>query len=388
MDRKTTGNGAGQMREGVKIRHYIMDLIYRHPNERILIPGSNELAARFGVARSTVTLVLKSLTEQGYLEGRRGIGTFTKHQNLIPVGGKMPPLVGLLAGDGKYFYYPHQVWAVLAACGAELTRRGCNVRPLALAGTGTEALVDEISHQYLEALAMIDIGVEHLPLIRHLRERSSLRLAIQMSSGFDSAPEGVDVFGFDLRSAGVEVGRRLIAEGRRKLFFIFENPMSTELLEGIRSVPGTPEVIVFDWETPAVFPTIRSRLEQERPDAVYIHDAHYSTVRRMLDELNFDTDGDCRLIAEAHVLPGNYRGIVLELPFVELGRSLGGRVADLLSGVGAPAARRFPVGVRMAEPMTGEASCGRVGEFFPEHLSGGGAPELAQDMSRSNIADN
>ena len=91
-----------RLRESVKIRHYIMNLIYRHTNENMLIPGSNELAAMLGVGRATVTRVLKNLVETGYLEGRRGIGTFTKIQNFIPVHGEMPPLVGLLAGDGKY----------------------------------------------------------------------------------------------------------------------------------------------------------------------------------------------------------------------------------------------------------------------------------------------
>ena len=349
MEKKAVAGKGGQVREGVKIRHYIMNLIYRHPNERILIPGSNELAARFGVARSTVTLVLKSLTEQGYLEGHRGIGTFTKHQNCIPVCGRMPPLVGLLAGDGKYFYYPHQMWAVLSACGMELTRHGCNVRPLALAGTGARMVADEISRQYLDALVMIDLGVEHLPLIGHLRQHGGLQLVMQMSSGFGAAPEGLDVMGFDFRSAGVETGRLLAAEGRRKLFFLFENPMTTELLAGIRSVPGAPAVIPFDWETQSVFQTIRTRLVQERPDAIYIHDAHYATLRQLLDELRVDTVDGCRLVAESHVLPGDFRGIALDIPFDELGRSLGVRVEELLAHRGVPAARSFPVGVRKAD---------------------------------------
>ena len=45
-------------KEGLKIRHYIMNLIYRHPEESVMIPSSKELAKMFGVARSTVTLEL------------------------------------------------------------------------------------------------------------------------------------------------------------------------------------------------------------------------------------------------------------------------------------------------------------------------------------------
>ena len=77
-------------KEGLKIRHYIMNLIYRHPKESVMIPSSKELAKMFGVARSTVTLELKALVAEHYLEGKRGIGTFTRHLNFIPVCGWKP----------------------------------------------------------------------------------------------------------------------------------------------------------------------------------------------------------------------------------------------------------------------------------------------------------
>ena len=189
----------------------------------------------FGVGRATVTRVLRSLTEGGYLEGHRGIGTFTKHQNFIPVRGEMPPLVGLLAGDGKYFYYPYHVWSLMANSGLALTRGGCNVRTLNLTGPDEETLYTEITHQYLDGLVALDIGPQRFELIRRLREEAGLKVILQVTGNIDADAVGADSFSFDFRQAGVEIGRRLLAEGRSKLYFIFLNQVTAYLLEGIRS---------------------------------------------------------------------------------------------------------------------------------------------------------
>jgi len=120
--------------------------------------------------------VLKSLTEEGYLEGRRGIGTFTLPQNFIPGEGNMPPLIGLLAGDGKYFYYPYQVWGIMASCGLVLTRGGCNVRPLNLIGADDETRFAEISRQYLDGLIVLDIPPEEAGQLAAACAREGLAL--------------------------------------------------------------------------------------------------------------------------------------------------------------------------------------------------------------------
>lgn len=41
------------VQESLKIRHYVMNLIYTHPGEAVMLPSSVELSRMFGVARST-----------------------------------------------------------------------------------------------------------------------------------------------------------------------------------------------------------------------------------------------------------------------------------------------------------------------------------------------
>lgn len=38
------------LREGLKIRHYIFNLVLRHPGESVKVPSSWELAKHFGIA--------------------------------------------------------------------------------------------------------------------------------------------------------------------------------------------------------------------------------------------------------------------------------------------------------------------------------------------------
>ncbi len=325
-------------KEGLKIRHYIMNLIYRHPEESVMIPSSNELAKMFGVARSTVTLELKALVAERYLEGRRGIGTFTRHLNFVPSRGKMPPLIGLLAGDGKYFYYPHQVWSVLATCGMALTERGINIRPLNLFGVNNEDLKEELESMYLGGLVWFDVNSARFPMIRSL-EANGIPVTAQIASGGRNAEAGIDSCRFDLYSAGVETGRILLREKRRSLFFLFENAMTKEFLDGIHEVyrnEGIPlECKCFFWDQPGVFGEVEAELKKSPPDALYVHGEHLATVRNILEKQG--NVSRIRLIAESHTVhEEEFHGILLEFPFRELGLRMAEQMAERLNSSSAP----------------------------------------------------
>ena len=61
------------MKETLKIRHYVMGILYHAGNTSVQIMSSRELAAHFGIARSTVSLALKELVDDGFLIPKRGI---------------------------------------------------------------------------------------------------------------------------------------------------------------------------------------------------------------------------------------------------------------------------------------------------------------------------
>ena len=162
------------VQESLKIRHYVMNLIYTHPGEAVMLPSSVELSRMFGVARSTVTLVLQALTREGYIEGKRGIGTFTKCNGTFFPDRRKAPLVGLLYGDGKFFFYEYSAWSLLSCTGRSLTRSLRMVRHLSLVSMSDDEMFNEIRSQYLDALVWFNASETRLPLIRRLEEAGIL----------------------------------------------------------------------------------------------------------------------------------------------------------------------------------------------------------------------
>ena len=63
--------------EYMRIRRYVMNLILRADGKAAQIPTIQELSEKFGVSRPTVSKAMKELTSEGYIIGKRGIGTFT-----------------------------------------------------------------------------------------------------------------------------------------------------------------------------------------------------------------------------------------------------------------------------------------------------------------------
>ena len=61
----------------MQVRRYVMDLIYQYAGEAVRLPSNKDLADELGIARSTAQLELKLLLKEGFLETRRGVGTFT-----------------------------------------------------------------------------------------------------------------------------------------------------------------------------------------------------------------------------------------------------------------------------------------------------------------------
>ncbi|OPZ70227.1 MAG: DNA-binding transcriptional repressor LldR [Firmicutes bacterium ADurb.Bin467] len=98
--------GQNKTTESGKIRFYIMGLIYRYGNRSVRVPSSVELAERFGVARRTARLALEGLVREGWLIGRRGLGTYTNPARTFFSDPQISiPLVGLIYGRGDNFYY-------------------------------------------------------------------------------------------------------------------------------------------------------------------------------------------------------------------------------------------------------------------------------------------
>ena len=83
------------MSQQMRIRYYVMNLIYRSSGKSVKVPSTRELSRRFGIARSTVQLAFEKMIQDGYLICRQGAATMTnplsgfilQPQTKIPLSG-------------------------------------------------------------------------------------------------------------------------------------------------------------------------------------------------------------------------------------------------------------------------------------------------------------
>ena len=68
----TMNRADGTMTQQMRIRYFVMNLIYHSAGKSVKVPSTRELAERFGIARSTVQLAFEQLIKDGFLVCRQG----------------------------------------------------------------------------------------------------------------------------------------------------------------------------------------------------------------------------------------------------------------------------------------------------------------------------
>lgn len=142
-----------------KIWFRVMSIYYRSENRSVRIPSSNELAAEFGIAGSTVRLALKKLAEEGYLIMRKGAGSYTNPVCMAGAGmNKKKPLIGLLILTGDLFFYMPSVLDMIGDFSKELSRSGWNIRFVTERCASPEETEEVLRHAYLDGLFCVSVG--------------------------------------------------------------------------------------------------------------------------------------------------------------------------------------------------------------------------------------
>ena len=149
------------------------------------------------------------------------------------------------------------------------------------------------------------------------------------------------------------MGLRLLAEGRRRVFFAVENDASRSRLRGFedayREAGRKLDLHAFREEpSSSVFDQIAAKLEAGViPDAFYTHGEYLSGILELLKMHHVDTVSQCRMLAEFHTVhTPEFCGIVSEVPFEELGDRIARRVSERLADASAP-----PVHIALPVPL-------------------------------------
>ncbi len=157
------------MSEGSRIRHYIMDIIYHSGKYPVKLLSLRMLAKKFGVACSTVSLELDKLEREGFITAKHGIGYFTTPQ----IGGQWGdalPLVGIVMGYGKHFFYDASSWPTIANIGLELVKNKMNLRFIQIGATSEDAVLEELKNSHIDGLIWSDSNEVSEKLLQGLQE--------------------------------------------------------------------------------------------------------------------------------------------------------------------------------------------------------------------------
>ena len=164
MRKTTTGSS---MTQQMRIRYYVMNLIYRNSGKSVRVPSTRELSRQFGIARSTVQLAFEKLLQDGYLISRQGAATMTNpFSSFVLQPQTRNPLIGVKLYEGDAFYYGTNFWRALSSVTTELTERNFNIRLLMNAATSEESIEREIEESYLDGVILIGSSMAYVNAAR------------------------------------------------------------------------------------------------------------------------------------------------------------------------------------------------------------------------------
>ena len=277
-----------------KIRTYILGLIYRGGGSSVKVPSSAELAARFGVARRTARIALEGLVREGWLIGRRGVGTFTNPARAFgDDSDSRIPLIGLIYGYGDNFYYDTPAIRMLSEMGLAAAAAGFNVRFLTRMSGNETCLFTEIRDSNLDGLVWASNSYPSIELLEKLRE-----LGIRIVT-IDRKVPGFSSILFDSAAAIRQLAALLAAEKRNHIVRLCPpnegHAASTvrdkELME--RFLPACRGVIFSQHHYRE---TLAELLSKETPDTLIIGWSGGSAAVELLRQHNIDPITKCRIV--------------------------------------------------------------------------------------------
>ncbi len=243
--------------------------------EEMRLPTVREIARQLGVGASTVSVVYRSLANEGRIRTEVGNGSFLLPARARSRGGKAGAItigIGLQAHDlDDPQGWLSRIYGGLTI-GALRLGQQVSLVPLYLDAPGLEERVGG-----LDAVVMLPGDLMHQPLIEAARHAGLP--VVYLNPPFNGATR--NFVSPDYAAASFQLGKAFRAAGRRKVVLLISDPLASMvsaqyrlsgLLAGMEA--GSYELqlnveIADGFSVEAGREAMRRLLEKERPDAVY-----------------------------------------------------------------------------------------------------------------------
>lgn len=312
--------------EYLKIRNYIVDMIYHANGESILIPSSRKLAVQFKVAEKTARKALALLNKENFTVTKKGIGTFSN----LPKSDTPFRVTGILIASGKNLFHDYSAYFAPALVGLQLTKHYCSIREISLFGIDSlERIESEIRSMFIDSMLSVHPPKELNPMLEKFAAEGRPIITL-----FSSAK--VRGYDFEFESTSRELGKIFSAENRSLCYYVDKTDreylydgMKKEFQEKHKNL----DVKYFH-----SISELESALDQKIPDIIFCASIYYSAVLDLLEQKNIDYQEKCRLVTYAlKVHDPRFTGIILMPPEEEISQNIADDLLAMMDGKKLPA---------------------------------------------------
>ncbi len=320
-----TGNKDFGVAEHMKIRQYMINLIFQSGDNVRQLPPARELAKRFGVSHPTVLRALQDLLDDGFLvkQGRGRIVT----RPICRFPGETLRIFGIGIGDGREVLQSKVGQMLTAGITLDILNRRHDYRlqPLILP-RGAHSLSEVIGQYTFTGMVWV---LPDSAVVRELRQARSDGLPAAILGG---RGDGISSIGWNHEKEYYQVMSRLLDEGRGKTVVLNVDPddrVKEQVCAGIRRACGEwgkpyQDCIILNGDDDQ---EMRRRLEDilsygVRPEAVIFTgqvQPYLSLLRQSLD-----TRRACRLVGREFTIfkDMEFSGLIIRQRIAEAAATL------------------------------------------------------------------
>lgn len=335
-------NTGGTVTQQMRIRYFVMNLIYRSVGKSVRVPSTRELSKRFGIARSTVQMAFEKLLHDGYIISRPGAATMTNPLSSFMLQPQTKnPLIGVKLYNGDSFYYGCKLWRSLSSMAEELTERSFNIRVLGNSSTSPEAIAREIAECYLDGMILINSEQEYVNAVRR-----SLPCVLVT----ETEPDGSDAtIHLSVNRALRQLSDRLLREQRTQCLDIvnhFDIDKVTPCNDYLRSL--NPHLTFRQ----TALDGLQDELQRHPPQVIFHFEQYAELLQKMVEQTKRDILLVCRTEPARRMY---YRGLYIQYPQTEVAAAAVDMLESLLAGKEGGSAMTFEAELRTREkPNMGE----------------------------------
>ena len=212
----------------IKIKKFVLELCFKHPQREQQIPTEIELCGMFKVTRPTVRKALQSLVSERILIIRRGSGTFTNPAKLScgERHGNKSLLAGIIIHSGKEVIMTNYISEIISGITMALSSSGVFARIINLSEISDKS-DSEIAAFNIDCLIWANPPDEALPVIKKLTERN---IAVTILNNASSCLQNynADIVLSDIEYEGQLIADYFIGRGHQKILFISKDNLRFE----------------------------------------------------------------------------------------------------------------------------------------------------------------